>query len=128
MGYRFFLSGWGKLHNIDHVVEFFQELGIPFPEANAYLAAGVECIGGLLLLVGLGTRLVSIPLAFTMVVALLTAHWDVVAHIFQDPDTFILQAPFSYLLICLIMFAFGPGAISVDALLEKFFHRNRVKS
>lgn len=122
-GYGFFISGWGKFENITRVIEFFQDLGLPFAVISAYLAAGVECIGGLLLIVGLATRLVAIPLSFTMVVALLTAHSEAVAHIWESPDTFVQQGPFTYLLTCLIVFAFGPGAISLDFLLEKFFHR-----
>ncbi len=127
-GYLFFQSGLGKFYNIGNVIEFFRELGIPFPEVNAYLAAGVECIGGLLLLVGLATRLVAIPLAFTMVVAMLTAHWNTVAHLFQNPEEFVQQGPFPYLMTCLIVFAFGPGAFSLDALLEKFFYRQSTPS
>ncbi len=127
-GYGFFQSGWGKFQNIEKVVDFFRDLGIPFPEVNAYLAAGVECIGGLLLLIGLGSRLVAIPLAFTMVVALLTAHWNAVSHILQSPDEFVMLTPFNFLLTCLIIFAFGPGAFSVDALLEKIFRRKPASS
>lgn len=123
-GVNFFLSGWGKFQNIDKVIGFFKDLGIPFPEVNAYLTAGIECFGGLLLVIGLGSRLVAIPLAFTMVVALLTAHWSAVAHLWRDPDEFVRQAPFNFLLICLIIFAFGPGRFSLDAILEKYFHRS----
>ena len=127
-GYQFFISGWGKFQNMPKVVSFFQDLGIPFPELNAYLASGVECIGGLMLLIGFGSRLAAIPLAFTMVVAMLTAHSDAIVHILQDPDAFVQQAPFNYLLTCLIVFAFGPGAFSIDYLLEKLFNRNENKT
>lgn len=126
-GYGFFISGWGKFQNISKVIDFFKDLGIPFAEFNAYLASGVECIGGLMLLIGLGSRLVSIPLAFTMVVALLTAHSDAVEHIIQDPEALVRQPPFNYLLTCVIIFAFGPGAFSLDFLLDKRFHRGEKK-
>ncbi|WP_448565244.1 HvfX family Cu-binding RiPP maturation protein [Thalassotalea ganghwensis] len=51
-------------------------LGLPFPELLANLAAWTEFFGGWLLLVGLLTRLVTIPLLFTMIVAASTVHWQ----------------------------------------------------
>ncbi|RZF80265.1 DoxX family protein [Pseudoalteromonas sp. CO325X] len=50
-------------------------LGLPFAEVLAFLAGWTEFLGGWLILVGLFTRLVSIPLMFTMVVAATTVHW-----------------------------------------------------
>jgi putative oxidoreductase len=125
-GYQFFLSGWGKLHNIADVADFFRDLGIPLAGANAYVASSIECFGGLLLIFGLGTRLIAIPLAFTMVIAYLTAHWEATSHLFSDPIMFLKEPPFTFLLITIILFAFGPGNFSLDYLLERFvFKRNR---
>tara|TARA_R110002072_G_scaffold35871_3_gene105700 strand:- start:434 stop:919 length:486 start_codon:yes stop_codon:yes gene_type:complete len=53
---------------------YLASLGFPFPTVNAYLAGGTEFFGGLALLLGLGTRFVSLPLAFTMLVASFTVH------------------------------------------------------
>src|SRR5690348_2415855 len=58
-GWQFFQTGKGKLMNLDRTAEFFQSLHIPMPRLNACLAGGTECIGGLLLLLGLGSRLIS---------------------------------------------------------------------
>jgi putative oxidoreductase len=101
------------------VTEFFQSLHIPFPAFNVYLAGGTECLGGLLLLIGLGSRLISLPLIFTMVIAYLTAEIDTVKHIFSDPDKFISADPFLFMLAAFMVLAFGPGKFSVDWLLEK---------
>src|SRR2546421_7161042 len=73
-GYQFFLTGKGKLGSLDKVTEFFASLHIPMPHLNAIVAATTECVGGLLLILGLGARLVSLPLTIVMVVAYLTAH------------------------------------------------------
>src|SRR4051812_39563330 len=78
-GWGFFQSGKGKLsallhHSEEAPIHFLKELGTPAPAANAWFVSTVETVGGLLLLFGLGTRLVSILLSGTMVVALLTAH------------------------------------------------------
>lgn len=116
-GYGFLTAGYGKLLNIDGTTQFFQQLGIPFPHLNAYLAGGVELIGGLFLIIGLFSRLVSIPLMFTMLVAYVTAFRDVFFNVFNQPAIFIAQSPFPYLLASFIIFCFGPGKISLDYLM-----------
>ena len=118
-GWQFFQTGKGKLMNLDRTAEFFQSLHIPMPKLNACLAGGTECFGGLLLLLGLGSRLVSIPLIFTMIIAYLTADLDKVKAIFSDPDKFVTAAPFLFLLAAVIVLAFGPGKFSLDWLVER---------
>lgn len=122
-GISFMLGGWGKIHNIEGVAGFFENLHIPFPEANAYFVSYMEFIGGLCLTLGFASRLVAIPLAVIMLVALLTAHSEAFSTVFQDPSAFIAQGPFTFLMACLIIFAFGPGGISVDGLLKKGFKK-----
>src|SRR5262245_20120292 len=75
IGVVFVQSGWGKLHNLDKVIEFFTELGIPAPALQAPFVAGTELVCGALVLVGLATRIASVPLIATMVVAIATALW-----------------------------------------------------
>lgn len=113
-GYQFFLAGRGKLLNIDRTASFFQSLEIPLPMLNAYAAGMTECFGGLLLLIGLGTRLVSIPLIFTMLVAYATAHRTELLGIVSNPDAFVSAPPFLFLYAATIAIVFGPGWISVD--------------
>ena len=120
-GWGFFVAGKGKLADLDRVAGFFASLGIPAPKLNAVLAASVECFGGLLLLVGLASRLVALPLAFTMIVAFLTADLDAVKAAFSNPDGVTGAAPFLFLYASLIVLAFGPGALSLDALIAKKF-------
>ena len=57
-------TGWGKLSDIHKVIGFFTDLGIPAPTLNAYFVASLEFGGGLLLILGLGSRLVALPLVF----------------------------------------------------------------
>lgn len=114
-------TGWGKLHHISQISEYFSSLGIPFPTLNAYLAGSTELICGFCLLIGLASRLISIPLIGVMVVAFLTEHHAALINAWQDPQNFINQLPFNYLLTALIVFAFGPGKISVDFLIQKLF-------
>jgi putative oxidoreductase len=125
-GWQFFIDGKGKLLNLQKITAYFgNDLHIPFPKFNACLASATECIGGLLLLAGLGSRLIALPLIFTMIIAYLTAEIDSVKHIFSDPDKFVSATPFLFLLACVIVLVFGPGVFSLDWLISK---RQRRKS
>lgn len=117
-GWQFFMTGLGKLGSIDTVAPYFDSLGIPLPYLNAYLAAGTEMAGGLFLLLGLLSRLVALPLMTTMIVALLTAHYDITSMIFEDPVAVTNLSAFTFLMAPLIIFVFGPGLFSLDHLLK----------
>ncbi len=117
LGTVFVQSGWGKLHDLPRVVEYFASLGIPAPQLQAPFVAGVELAGGALLLAGLFTRVASVPLAATMVVALLTAKR---ADIASASDLFGM-VELLYLLLLGWLSAFGAGALSLDALLARRF-------
>ena len=114
-GWVFVESGWGKLHNLDKVTEFFQSLGIPAAELQAPFVATTEFVGGLLVLVGLLTRLASVPLAATMVVAIITAK---ASDITAFSDIFGLSE-FLYIVLFIWLIVAGPGAVSVDHFLAR---------
>jgi len=118
-GWSFFQTGKGKLMHLGKTAEFFASLNIPLPKLNAIMAGSTECFGGLLLLVGLFSRVVSVPLIFTMFIAYATADQEALHAIFSDPDKFTGATPFLFLFACLIVFAFGPGKLSLDALFFK---------
>jgi putative oxidoreductase len=118
-GWQFCTTGWGKLHKLPEIADYFKELGIPMPQANALLASCTECFGGLFLLLGLASRLTAIPLIITMIVAYITADLDAVKGIFSDPDAFVSAAPFQFLFASLLVLVFGPGAFSIDHLLAR---------
>jgi uncharacterized membrane protein YphA (DoxX/SURF4 family) len=76
----FWVAGTNKLASFDSTVAWFGNpdwgLGLPFPWLMAALATATEVIGAILLLLGLGTRYVSVPLMITMLVAAFTVHWQ----------------------------------------------------
>jgi putative oxidoreductase len=116
VGVLFVSTGWGKVHNIEKVAGYFHELGIPAPGFNAVLAGYSELICGALLVIGLLTRLATVPLIITMIVAILTAkHGDV----HNLPDLFGL-VEWTYIAILLLIAVFGPGLASVDAFLFRW--------
>jgi putative oxidoreductase len=118
-GWQMFQTGWGKLHNLPHVIEFFTSLGIPAPALNAYFVSGLECFGGILVAVGLGSRLISLMLVIDMLVAYITADRAALLSIFSSPDDFYAAAPYTFLVAFLIIFIFGPGRFAMDYLIER---------
>lgn len=118
-GWSFFLTGKGKLMNLDRTAGYFASLDIPLPKLNAILAGGTECVGGLLLLLGLGGRVVPVPLIFCLTIAYLTAEKDALHSIFTKPEDFTSATPFLFLLAVVIIFIFGPGPISADKIFSK---------
>jgi len=119
VGYFFFETGLGKVQNLGPFVERFQEWGIPFPALSATVSAYTELIGGALLVLGLLTRLASIPLIVNMIVATLTVKLKKVAGLddFVELDEPLYALSFLWLLIC------GPGPMSLDALATRLLHR-----
>ncbi len=85
-----------------------------------YISGTTELVGGILLMLGLFSRLISIPLLFNFCVAYLTAsHVALKELVHFSPDDFVSDAAFPFLITSLIILAFGPGKISLDYLLEK---------
>jgi putative oxidoreductase len=113
-GWQFAETGWGKVNNIEKVTGFFTTLGIPFPGLNAHFVAGVELIGGLLLVLGLASRLTGMVLTVNMLVAYITADREALLSIFSDPDKFTGATPYTFLFASLIVLIFGAGKLSVD--------------
>jgi len=96
---------------------FGEELHFPFPLVMAFLAKGSEFIGGIFLAAGLFTRVSASLIAFTMLVATLTANLG---------ENFNVDGGFtiSYCLFALIFILWGGGKYSLDYLV---FKKYRVK-
>lgn len=121
VGFAFYDSGKGKLANMENTVNFFTDLGIPFPELNAAFVSRLEYYGGILLLAGVVTRIVAALLASTMVVALLSADRDAFIGALTRSSEIGLSdvAPFVLLVFLSWLVVKGAGALSVDALLKR---------
>jgi len=111
IGVVFVQSGWGKLHDLDRVVAFFTELGIPAPQIQAPFVAGTELVCGALVLVGLAARAASVPLIATMIVALVTAQAENLSSLGDLFGT--IECLYAVLLVGLVVQ--GAGTVSVDA-------------
>jgi putative oxidoreductase len=127
-GWQFLQTGWGKLTDIGKVIHFFTDLGIPAPVLNAYFVSALEFGGGLLLLVGLGSRLIALPLVIDMIVAYITADREALFSIISDPDKFTAAAPFTFLVASLVVLVFGAGWFSLDALVAARRKERRIRT
>jgi putative oxidoreductase len=121
VGVTFMGTGWGKLHGLDKITDYFTELHIPMPHFNAVLVANTEFFGGLFILIGLATRLVALPMAFTMVIAIITA---------KLPDAkgamdVLGFEEMSYLVMFLWLALAGPGKASADHFVWRAMHKER---
>jgi putative oxidoreductase len=115
VGYVFMLTGWGKLQQLGRVEEYFASLGIPAPHLLTPFVAGLECFGGLFLILGVFTRIMGGGLAITMIIAIITAKWlevDALHTLLAFEETLYLVI-FSWLAIS------GAGKASLDYIITK---------
>jgi len=116
-GWQLIESGWGKLHHLDKVTEFFGSLNLPMPAETALAISSLEFFGGIFLAIGLLSRLTALVLTINMVMAYVTADREALLSIFSDPDKFYAAAPYTFLIASLVILIFGPGKIAVDSLI-----------
>jgi putative oxidoreductase len=115
LAFGFFQPAMMKLKDINGIAEWFKSIGIPMPVLNAYLATFTEVAGVILLTLGLFTRLISIPLMITMLVAIFTVHF---ANGFAAGDNGY-EIPLYYLIMLFALLVYGSGKYSLDYFIEK---------
>src|SRR6201993_1517072 len=118
-GWQLAQSGWGKLHNLPNVTEFFTSLGLPMPAQMAVFISCVELFGGIFLALGLLSRFTALVLTVNLITAYITADREALFSIFSDPDKFYAAAPYTFLVASLIVLIFGAGKFSLDELLNR---------
>lgn len=119
-GWQLSQSGWGKLHNLSNVTDFFTSLNLPFPAETAVAISSLELFGGIFLALGLLSRTTALVLTANMFMAYVTADREALFSIFSDPDKFSAAAPFTFLVASVLVLLFGPGRIALDTLLRSF--------
>ncbi len=124
-GWQFMQTGWGKLHNLAHVTQFFTSLGIPAPGPTALFVACVELFGGALLVLGLASRLTGLALSGDMLVAFFLADREALMSILSDPGKFYGAAPYTFLFASALILIFGPGMFALDTLIARQYDSAR---
>jgi putative oxidoreductase len=132
----FFWEGIMKFVFANQGVGRFTKLGMPFPAFTADFIGVLEIVGGLMLIAGLGTRLISIPFVIEMIVAILvtkipmylgtsplplppvppqTGFWAVLHEV---------RSEYAQLLTVLFLGIVGPGCWSLDAVIARIRPRH----
>jgi putative oxidoreductase len=122
-GWQFVQTGWGHLTHLPRVQEFFASLGIPAPAFTADAISCLEFFGGILLILGLASRLTGFLLACNMFTAYITADREALGSIIRDPGKFYNADPFTFLFASLIVLIFGAGFFSLDYFFTHRRHR-----
>ena len=132
VGGVFFWEGVLKFVYVNQGVGRFTKLGMPFPVFTAGFVGCLEIVGGLLLMLGLLTRLIAIPFVIEMIVAILSTKislylgtsplplppappkigvWAVLHEIRSD---------YAQIMVALYLLINGPGKWSIDAFLNRW--------
>ena len=115
VGWGFLWAGYGKLGVLPQVTENFREWGVMAPDIMAPLVSGLEFVGGIMLVLGLFTRIFAAPMIVIMIVAIKAVFWDQI-----DSLGYLLGlSEFAYLAIFLWLSVAGPGAVSLDCMLQR---------
>jgi len=108
----------------------FTKLGFPFPVFTADFVGGLEIVGGILLILGLGTRLIAIPFIIEMLVAMLSTKPRLFLGTSPLPPPPVppqvglwavlheIRSEFAQLMSCIFLLLSGPGPVSLDASLR----------
>ena len=115
LAYGFYEPAMNKWNDINSVASWFENMGIPMPTLNAYMAASTEILGVVLLTLGLFIRIISIPLIIIMIVAIFMLH---LSNGFSSGDNGF-EIPLYYMIMLFVLFSFGAGKISLDAFFKK---------
>lgn len=122
LAYGFYEPAKNKIADVHAIGDWFASMELPAPYFQAYLATYTECAGVILLILGLGTRIISIPLLITMIVAIKTVHWE---NGFAASDNGF-EIPLYYMAMLLSLLFTGAGKISLDHLIVKRLEKSSV--
>ena len=111
----FFSPAMMKVKNLEGVAEWFGSMNYPLPMVSATLAMVTEVTGIILLVLGLRTRIIAVPLIFVMLVAIFTTH---ITNGFAAGDNGF-EIPLYYILMLFALVVYGSGRYSLDHLLDR---------
>src|SRR5437773_2729793 len=136
----FFWEGILKFVYVNQGVGRFIKLGIPFPFVTAPFVGWLEIVGGILLMLGLGTRLITIPFIIEMLVAMLSTKPRLFLGTLPLPPPPVppqvgiwavlheIRSEYAQIMSCIFLLMSGPGPWSLDAALLSSEEENAERS
>ncbi|PSL46569.1 putative oxidoreductase [Chitinophaga niastensis] len=115
LAYGFYLPATMKWKDIHGIGDWFVLLHIPMPYVSAYMVGITEVLGVVLLTLGLFVRYITIPLIFSLIIAIITVHG---ANGFAAGDNGY-EIPLYYIIMLFTLLIFGSGRIGIDYFLER---------
>ncbi|MCC2637561.1 MAG: DoxX [Moraxellaceae bacterium] len=132
LAFEFMEAGWAKYQGSNWFADVQGRFPFPFGllpvEWNWALATGLELVGGVLLVLGLGTRYVAAALMVLTFVAAVAVHfpaeWSSLGELWQgyavsDKGFGNFKLPLLYFLMLLALLGQGPGKLSLDHLIAR---------
>jgi putative oxidoreductase len=124
IGYQCAISGLAHLNHFDATVKQFQEWKIPAPHLSVAVSASTELVGGTLLLLGVASRLICIPLIINFLFAMIQTDLaypgsrTALQHIWNNQDIILKDTAFPFFAAAVFVLVYGPGWFSVDGLIK----------
>ena len=119
-GWQLWQTGMGKLSHLPKVTDYFTSLGVPAPALTAYFISVLEVGGGILLALGLGSRVIALLLAGDMIGAYVFGDPESLKSVISDPGKFYNADPFTFMFASLLVLIFGPGWVSLDTAIARY--------
>ncbi len=117
----FLAHGWPKLNpnsEMKGVTGFsagLKQMGVPLPTFFAWVVALLETVGSVLLILGLGTRILAVGFAIDMLVAIYLARIRMMKSPFAGGGGIGWEFEFALMVGSLALLFTGGGSISLDA-------------
>ncbi|HWR96518.1 MAG TPA: DoxX family protein [Arenimonas sp.] len=134
MGWEYLEAGLEKFHGENWFDSIQGKFPFPFnevpPAISWQMATWFEIVGGAALIIGLGTRFFSLSLIILTLVATAAVHWPaewgsftvlMKGYVISDAGFGNFKLPVLYLAMLTALLLFGPGKLSLDALLRRKF-------
>lgn len=136
LGWEYFESGLEKFRGENWFADIQDKFPYPFnivsPEISWQMATWFELVGGIALVIGLGTRFFGVSLFILTIVAIASVHWPadwatlgdlLKGYVITDQGQGNFKLPVIYMAMLLPLILAGPGRLSFDALIRRSIAR-----